>query len=175
MYSEFVLKGLSADLERQSFIEGVLSSGNTWVSFLVPDGFPSFLTSNLRRAARPPRPLPKDYRHLCLYFLLEDAKDDTRDFQIPELVQAIFYAMVVNEALELHILSRGSTKGLKSAFTGLRWSTFESRLKANRSTLIAARRPWPSDAGMGPLLASGQEESSRSNDKPPLPSEDDDE
>lgn len=62
---------------------------------------------HLRRATRPPLPLPKDYRDLCPYFLLENAEYVARDFQILELVQAVFYVMVINKALDLGILTRG--------------------------------------------------------------------
>ncbi|KAJ8425793.1 hypothetical protein Cgig2_020292 [Carnegiea gigantea] len=81
---------------------------------------------HMRRATRPHRPLPEDYRDLRPYFLLDDAEDATRDFQIPYLVLTIFYAMGVNEALELGILSQGLAEDLKSTLTGLRCPTFES-------------------------------------------------
>ncbi|KAJ8427406.1 hypothetical protein Cgig2_030700 [Carnegiea gigantea] len=63
--------------------------------------------------ARLPRPFPEDYYDLCSYFILADAEDATRNFRIPELVQANFYAIVVNEALELGILSRNLDEDLK--------------------------------------------------------------
>ena len=49
---------------------------------------------HLRRASRPPRPLPEDYWDLCPSFTLPDAEEAARDFDIPEIIQAIFYAMV---------------------------------------------------------------------------------
>ena len=51
----------------------------------------------LRRVARPPWPLPEDYRDLCLEFVLSDAEEAAHDFHISEMVQAIFYAIIVNE------------------------------------------------------------------------------
>jgi len=70
---------------------------------------------HLKSVARPPRPLPKNYRELCLDFILANAEKATRDFHIPKLVQATFCSMVVNEALGLGVLSRSMTKDLKSA------------------------------------------------------------
>jgi len=61
-------------------------------------------------------------------FILVDAEEAARDFRLPGLAQVTFYAMVVNEALELGILSRGSATELKSALTSLRWFMFEGWL-----------------------------------------------
>jgi len=80
----------------------------------------------LRSAAQPPLPLLDDYCDLCPNFVLADAKEAARDFCIPELVQVTFYVMVVNEALELGVLSGGTVVLLKSALTGLWQSSFES-------------------------------------------------
>ncbi|KAJ8429284.1 LOW QUALITY PROTEIN: hypothetical protein Cgig2_016322 [Carnegiea gigantea] len=41
---------------------------------------------HLRRASRPRRLLPEDYRDLCPNFTLPDAKEAARDFNIPEIV-----------------------------------------------------------------------------------------
>ena len=73
----------------------------------------------MSRAARPARLLPEDYCDLHPHFLLHDAEDAICNFQIPELVHAIFYALVVNKALELGILSQGLAEELKSPLTGL--------------------------------------------------------
>ena len=40
----------------------------------------------LRSVARPPRPLPENYRDLCLNFIHANAEEATRDFHILELV-----------------------------------------------------------------------------------------
>jgi len=49
------------------------------------------------------------------------AEEATREFCIPEMIQGIFYAMVVNEALELGILSRALAEHLKLGLDGLWW------------------------------------------------------
>ncbi|KAJ8437188.1 hypothetical protein Cgig2_007538 [Carnegiea gigantea] len=71
------------------------------------------LQGNFQGAAHPPRPLPENYHDLCLYFDLAVVEEAARDFRIPEMIQAVFYAMVVNETLELGILSRDLAKHLK--------------------------------------------------------------
>lgn len=80
---------------------------------------------HLRGVAHPPRPLHENYRDLCLDFILADAKEVGRHYQkISKLVHTTFYAMVVNEALELAVLSRNIVTDLKSALMGLRWFIF---------------------------------------------------
>ena len=61
-------------------------------------------------SAQRPRPLLED--HLILYptFDLGVATQYTQDSNIPEMVQAIFYAMVVNEVAERGITCRISAK-----------------------------------------------------------------
>ncbi|KAJ8424704.1 hypothetical protein Cgig2_025453 [Carnegiea gigantea] len=60
---------------------------------------------HLRRPSHPPRPLPKDYGDLCPSITLSNAEEAAHDFDIPEIVQATFYATVVNDAVELPIVS----------------------------------------------------------------------
>ena len=74
---------------------------------------------HLRRDACPPWLLRKDYRDVCSYFIPADAEEAACDFHISELFHAIFYIMVVHEALELDILSRNRAEDLKSAHIGL--------------------------------------------------------
>ena len=78
--------------------------------------------------ARPPWPLPEDYLDLCQHFILSDDEEAAHDFHIPQLVQAIFYTRVVNEALELGVLSRNLDEDLKSALIGPRWFIFKAWL-----------------------------------------------
>jgi len=55
---------------------------------------------------------------------LPDADEATHDFNIPEIVQATFYAMLLNDAVELSLVSRDMARSLKSTLEGLRWITF---------------------------------------------------
>jgi len=60
----------------------------------------------LRGTVPPLQPLLEHYWELCPNFVSYNTAEATRDFQVPELVHTIFYAMVVNDALELGILDR---------------------------------------------------------------------
>ncbi|KAJ8447870.1 hypothetical protein Cgig2_012005 [Carnegiea gigantea] len=56
-----------------------------------------------RRAARSPHPLPEDYFNLCPPFSLPEAERAALDFELPEMVRATFYAMLLNDAVELGV------------------------------------------------------------------------
>jgi len=64
---------------------------------------------------------------------LEEA---AHDFELPKMVQATFYAMLLNDAVELGIVNRFMAIDLKATLEGLRWTSFESWLKANRRGLL---------------------------------------
>ena len=81
---------------------------------------------HLRMASRPPRQLLEVYRDSCSSFTLSDAEEAARYFNIPEIVQATFYVMLLNDILELSVVSRDMAGGLKLTHKGLRWTTFES-------------------------------------------------
>ncbi|KAJ8431006.1 hypothetical protein Cgig2_025688 [Carnegiea gigantea] len=72
-----------------------------------------------RRATHPPRPFPEDYHVLCPCFSLPGAKGVAADFELPEMVQATFYAMLLNEVVELGVVHGFMAEGLKSAPVGL--------------------------------------------------------
>ncbi|KAJ8428792.1 hypothetical protein Cgig2_009977 [Carnegiea gigantea] len=89
------------------------------------------------------------------------------DFELPEMVQATFYAMLLNEAAELGVVHGFMAEGLKAALGRLRWSSFEAwmsrvnheqREAQLRQQAVAVEVRGPSD---------GQEESSGSNGPPP--------
>ncbi|KAJ8420615.1 hypothetical protein Cgig2_015472 [Carnegiea gigantea] len=58
-----------------------------------------------RRATRPPFPLLDDYQDLCPCFSLSKAERAVLGFEFPEMVYATFYAMLLNDAVELRIAS----------------------------------------------------------------------
>ena len=87
-------------------------------------------------ATRPPEPLPKNYHDLCPDFDLTVAEEAARNFRIPEMVQAVFYAMVVNEAFELDVLSRDMAEHLKLALEGLWWYIYEAWLQLDKHTFL---------------------------------------
>lgn len=122
--------------------------------------------------AHPPRSLPENYHDLCPDFILSDAGEAMRDFRILEMVQAVFYAMVVNKTLEVGVLGRDLAEHLRSALEGHRWFIFKAWLQLNRHALLWAYRHRQVIPGAGPRPASDQEDSSESSDAPP-PSSDD--
>ncbi|KAJ8433988.1 hypothetical protein Cgig2_012681 [Carnegiea gigantea] len=79
----------------------------------------------IMRASRPPRPLPEDFHTICPRFSLPKAEGAAADFELPKMVQATFYAILLNEAVELGVVRGFMAEGLKSALVGLRWSSFE--------------------------------------------------
>ncbi|KAJ8434358.1 hypothetical protein Cgig2_031604 [Carnegiea gigantea] len=88
-----------------------------------------------RGAARPPRLLPENYHKLCPPFDLLVAEEAAPDFCIVEMIQAVFYAMVVNEALELGVLSGDLAEHLKLWLEGLWWYICEVWLQLNKLDL----------------------------------------
>jgi len=100
--------------------------------------FPHFLTTtemafhvldnfewHLRGTASPPLPLPDDYQDLCLDFVLLAAQEATYNFLLPEIVEVVFYGMVLNDAKEPGVVSGGVADMLESTLIALQWSTFE--------------------------------------------------
>ncbi|KAJ8426858.1 hypothetical protein Cgig2_006533 [Carnegiea gigantea] len=69
--------------------------------------------------------LPEDFHTLCPRFSLPEAEGAAADFELPEMVQATFYAMLLNEVVELGVIRGFMVEGLKLALVGLRWSSFE--------------------------------------------------
>jgi len=54
------------------------------------------------------------------------AEEAAWDFRTPDMIQAVFYAMVVNKALKLGALSRDLVEHLKLCLEGLRWYMYEA-------------------------------------------------
>ncbi|KAJ8449210.1 hypothetical protein Cgig2_021674 [Carnegiea gigantea] len=81
-----------------------------------------------RSAIRSPRPLPDDYQDLCLRFTLSDAERALPDFELPEMIQATFYTLLLNDAIKLAIVSGFLAIDLKLTLEGLRWTSFEAWL-----------------------------------------------
>ncbi|KAJ8434186.1 LOW QUALITY PROTEIN: hypothetical protein Cgig2_004657 [Carnegiea gigantea] len=72
-----------------------------------------------RSASCSPHPLPEDFRELCPCFTLSEAEEAARDFKLPEMVQATFYAMLLNNAVELGIVSGFMVTDLRATLEGL--------------------------------------------------------
>ncbi|KAJ8432990.1 hypothetical protein Cgig2_029440 [Carnegiea gigantea] len=78
------------------------------------------------------------YRGLCPYFDLDVAETSTRDCHIPELTQAVFYAMVLNDAVALGVSCVFVTDILRWVLECLNWGVLESWLKTNGEALHRA-------------------------------------
>ncbi|KAJ8421605.1 hypothetical protein Cgig2_025734 [Carnegiea gigantea] len=161
-----------ADIRVFIFLEGVVENigGAIGLSIsLVSMAFPpiyntremanyvrgSFIWS-WRNTSHPPRPLPEDFHALCPRFSLSEAEGAAADFELPEIVQATFYTIMLNKAVELGVAHDLTAESMKSSLVGLRWSTFEVWMGCV-------------DHVYGPR--NGQEEGSGSNG-PPAPSSD---
>ncbi|KAJ8445075.1 hypothetical protein Cgig2_022595 [Carnegiea gigantea] len=79
-----------------------------------------------RRIAFPLSPLSKDFHNLCLSYELAVAEEAVEDYELLELPQVIFYAMLLNEARRLGVLHGRALRTLELALTELHWSIFES-------------------------------------------------
>ncbi|KAJ8431019.1 hypothetical protein Cgig2_003834 [Carnegiea gigantea] len=92
-----------------------------------------------RSASCPPCPLPEECRELCPCFTLSEAEEAARDFDLPKMVQATFYAMLFSDAIELVIASGFIAAELKGSLEGLRCTLFESWMHVNRHGLLEAQ------------------------------------
>ncbi|KAJ8434141.1 hypothetical protein Cgig2_000861 [Carnegiea gigantea] len=89
----------------------------------------TFQAWHLRRASRPPHLFPEDYRELYPSFTLPDEEEAAHDFNIREIVQATFYAMLLNDAVELGIVNRFMATDLKATLEGLRCGLLEAHFR----------------------------------------------
>ncbi|KAJ8427690.1 hypothetical protein Cgig2_003601 [Carnegiea gigantea] len=106
-----------------------------------------------------------------LHFTLPDAEEAAHDFNILEIVQATFHAMLLNNAVRLSLVSRDMARGLKSTLQGLQWTTFELLINDSKRALldVQLRKRIPLEGDPGPL---GGEEKSSALNEPPPPSSD---
>ncbi|KAJ8433878.1 hypothetical protein Cgig2_021261 [Carnegiea gigantea] len=86
-----------------------------------------------------PHPLPDDYQDLCPRFSLSEPERAALDFKLPEIVQATFYAMLLNDAVDLGIVSGFLADDLKLSLKGLRWTSFEAWLSRTSRGLREAQ------------------------------------
>ena len=75
--------------------------------------------------AFPPSPLSNEFQALCPRYVLAVAEEAVEDYELPELPQVVFYAMLLNDAERLVVLHGRALRTLESALTELRWSIFE--------------------------------------------------
>ncbi|KAJ8429830.1 hypothetical protein Cgig2_000158 [Carnegiea gigantea] len=75
--------------------------------------------------------VPRVPHNLCPRLTLSDAEEAAYDFELPEMVQATLYVVLLNDDVELGIASRFMAADLKVTFEGLRWTSFKSWLHEN--------------------------------------------
>ncbi|KAJ8440417.1 hypothetical protein Cgig2_017650 [Carnegiea gigantea] len=92
-----------------------------------------------RRVAFPPLPLPNHFQALCLSYDLVVAEEAAQRFELSELPQVIFYAILLNEAERLGVLHGRTLRIMESALTELRWNTFEAWVWQNGDRIFKAR------------------------------------
>ena len=120
-----------------------------------------------------PSLLPENHHDLCPNFDLRVAVDYAHIFRIPDMMQAVFYAMVLNDAAELGLSSRVMVDAMMSVLRGLNWAVIESWLWGIEERLRKAQIPRLVGLITKPALAGGLKEDSKLSDAPP-PSSDED-
>ncbi|KAJ8437847.1 hypothetical protein Cgig2_000401 [Carnegiea gigantea] len=79
-----------------------------------------------RSVSCPPHPLPEDFDVLCPYFSLAEAEATAVESGLPEIVQTTFYAMLLNDMLELSAVHEYTAKNIRSTLVDLGWSAFKA-------------------------------------------------
>ncbi|KAJ8442696.1 LOW QUALITY PROTEIN: hypothetical protein Cgig2_001789 [Carnegiea gigantea] len=74
-----------------------------------------------RGIALPSSPLPRDFQALCPSYELAVVEEAAERFELPELHQVIFYAMLLNEADRLGVLHGRALRTLESNRALLEW------------------------------------------------------
>jgi len=92
------------------------------------------------------------------HFTLSNAERAALDFEVPEMIQATFYAILLNDAAELGIVSGPTAVDLKLTLEALRWACFTAWLGRNKCGLTEAHllQRTPPEEARG--LVDGQEE-----------------
>ncbi|KAJ8447437.1 hypothetical protein Cgig2_019431 [Carnegiea gigantea] len=122
-----------------------------------------------RSASHPPRPLPEDFHALWPRFSLAKAEDAAAEYGLPEMVQATFYAMLLNEAVELGVAHNFTAEGMRAALVGLRWLTFEVWISCVDDVLRTAQLQRPADEVEVKNSSDGREGGSQSISPAPPP------
>ncbi|KAJ8435870.1 hypothetical protein Cgig2_028578 [Carnegiea gigantea] len=92
-----------------------------------------------REVAFLPLPLPNDFQAMCQSYDLAITEGATRCFELPELPQVIFYAILLSEAERLGVLHWWTLHVTESVLTQLHWSTFESWVYLKGDWILKAR------------------------------------
>ncbi|KAJ8438772.1 hypothetical protein Cgig2_009890 [Carnegiea gigantea] len=79
-----------------------------------------------REVALPPLPLLSDYKDLRLDFDLAATEEAAHNFGLSEMVQVVFLAMLLNDAVTLGVLRGWLIDIMESALKELCWSIFQA-------------------------------------------------
>ena len=69
----------------------------------------------------PPRLLSSDCEELFSNFVLTVAGEYTQDYEVPELPQVVFLAMLLNDVVKLSVLRGWMIRVMESTLKELRW------------------------------------------------------
>ncbi|KAJ8422560.1 hypothetical protein Cgig2_005758 [Carnegiea gigantea] len=97
-----------------------------------------------------PKPLPSDYHGLCLRFDLGVATRYAHDSNILEMVQIIFYAMVIDDAAKLGLSRRLTMDCVMWVMRKLDWGPVEAWLGDNDRRLRIAQTSCPANPRASP-------------------------
>ncbi|KAJ8420464.1 hypothetical protein Cgig2_031989 [Carnegiea gigantea] len=82
-----------------------------------------------RSASRLPRPLPGDFKVLCPHFSLAEAEVAAAESGLLEIVKVTFYAMLLNNMLELRVVHEYTVEKMRSVLVDLGWPAFEAWMR----------------------------------------------
>ncbi|KAJ8433058.1 LOW QUALITY PROTEIN: hypothetical protein Cgig2_020625 [Carnegiea gigantea] len=102
-----------------------------------------------------PRSLSSDYHSLCPRFDLKVARRYAHGSHIPEMVQVIFYAMVIDDAAELGLFHRLTMDVVMWAMRKLDWGPMETWLRDKDQRLLRAQASHPTNFTANLMLTSG--------------------
>ncbi|KAJ8422880.1 hypothetical protein Cgig2_027363 [Carnegiea gigantea] len=140
-----------------------------WVSHWVLGNFPGLLfPPRWRSTSRPPRPLPEDFNLLCPCFSLAEAEATAVESELPEIIQATFYAVLLNEMVELSVVHEYTAERMRSLLVGLRWSILEVWMRIIDKVIRGAQLHRHPDEVEAKGARDGQGEGSRLADPPIL-------
>ena len=88
-------------------------------------------------------------------FDLEVPRRYAHDSYIPEMVQIVFYTMVIDDAAKLGLLRRLTMDCVMWAMRKLDWGPVEAWLKDSDQRLIRAHASPPADSPANPMVAGG--------------------
>ena len=96
----------------------------------------SFFQEWMRMTPPMPRPLPADYKKLCLQFDRSHAEEMAHWTKDPTLVQGMFYVFIFQNALRFGICGEYVMVDLAEAITNYRWAEIEAQLDVHHASLI---------------------------------------